>query len=143
MQEYSKRGVTKFNAEILANNLAAHTIHIIKNKKYFSDEVQQAMSPEIIKLVLDLAGKVNRANRIFISHTDEQQAIEAHKKRIELEDEAIEMCDILLDRITTLRLAFHLKMSKAAPWARMTKETRAGIKSWQNYEKRELARLVK
>ena len=140
-QEYSKRGTTQFDKEIIANKLAAYTIHIIKNEKFFPEEFQKSMAVEITQLVLNIAGKVNRANREYIDKNDIEKAKEAYKKRISLQEEAVEMCETLLDRITTVKLAYNLKTKKAASWARHTKEAKASIKSWQTSEKKKLASL--
>ena len=143
MQESSKKKETQFSPTNLASKLAGHTIHIIKNKTYFPEECQEAMNSEIIKIVLELSGKTNRANRVYINRSNKEEAIDAFKQRIKLENEAIELCEVLLDRISTIKLAYHLNTKKATNWARMTKNTKYSIISWQKHEKAELARLLK
>ena len=142
-QEYSKRKATKFQKQIVVNELAGYTLEIIQNEKYFPIIVQKAMNPEITHIVLEAAGKINDANRERVDGKGSRTPAEAYSYRIQKQTEAIELLNKLLDRIETIEIAFHLKRKKAFTWTRKTLNAIEEIKSWRASETKRLKDLGK
>ena len=134
-QEFSKKLPSRFQPELDANELASYTTHILVNRKYFPEEVQQTIVPRIIDLVLLIAEKTNEANEICVKASLPKEELKAnYEKRIKLEGEVLSLLHKFKMRIKTLKLGYHLAKHKANSWNREVNKTIVSITSWRNGE---------
>ena len=142
-QEYSKKEKSGFQPELDANRLCAHTTHILVNRKYFPEEVQQTIVPKVVELVLGIAEKTNVANSIDVRPTLPKEQLSAnYKHRIRLQNDVIKDIKLLKSQIRVFKLGYHLRAHKANSWTRLANETLASITSWRDSETKSLYSLL-
>ena len=131
----SKKTPSRFQPELDANNLVSYTTHIVQNDKYFSEEMRISIIPEVLRLCMSIADKVNFANSINVKNSLNDSKRKAnYKKRIEYEREALYDCVALKSKVTILHLGFHLPGHKVRAWNAKINNTISSLTAWYNSE---------
>ena len=141
-QLYSKKEPSHFQPELDANKLVAYTTHILVNRNYFPEELQQTIVPKIVDIVLEMAEKVNEANSINVKPSlNKEELLEGYRKRIELQSEALRLLNVLKQRIKILKVGYHLAGHKARSWNNNVNETIASLTQWRRGEVKKFKEL--
>ena len=123
----SKRGHSKFEVLINANELAIYTIRITSNPKTFSEQYKSALTDDIVRTAKDIYIKARTANDIRVAGSEYKA-----QERKRLQEEAITDCNTLLALMDIAKKVFHLSSKRIEYWGRMTIKTRDGIRRWKD-----------
>ena len=132
-----KRGKSKFEVLVEANDLAIYTIRITKNKKVFAEEYQTALTNDIIHTAKEIYIKCWTANNIKVG-----KEADKWKKRKELQEDAANECNNLLALMQMAKPLFHLKSKRVEYWAAKTLKVRQLIRDWKESDQRRYGNLT-
>lgn len=130
-----ERGHGKFEVLVKAQELAAYTLKITKNKKVFLPEYQTALTDDIIRMAKDIYIKAWTANNIRV--TDEQ----GWNDRKKLQEEAAQCCNNLLALIQLAKPVYHLSAKRVEYWGRKTIEVRKELRDWKAGDSKRYGKL--
>ena len=130
---------TMLDALIRAGRLLNHTRDIIKNPKVFDPErdFQGRLLIRIYDTALDVNARAYVANEL---RADTNPLVAA--RRLALQAESVASCELLLGLIADTKVAFGIDTHKFWNWARMARETLAGLKAWHESDRRRYGRLA-
>ena len=107
-----------------------HTTNVISNEKIFDPKFQKLID-EIDYYAKDIYHKCRVANEELDNRVEDEA-----RMRIELEEEAMEMCKWLKTDIMLAQRKFHLRARKVTYWKGLVDEARNSISNWNASEKR-------
>lgn len=126
-----KRESGKQEVNTLALQLCVHTLKITANEKVFTPEHKDVVQMAR-KLAIDIDKLCWRANNIKVGDN-----INLYYSRLDLEQQAGNMCNDLNRQILICKPLFHLPGRKVIYWSKLTVELRNKIRDWyQSDEKR-------
>lgn len=124
------------NAVESAMALCLHTIKICANRNIFTVEYIDIVSMAV-NLSLEIYIDVNTANNIRV--TDEKSCSE----RLELERNALHLCNSLMGVIEISQRLFHLRMKKKEYWVRLALNAKELINRWYHSDKERYSKYLK
>ena len=144
----SRRGHGKFEVCVRANQLAIYTIQICSNKKVFTEQYQEAVTSDLIRLAKDIYIKVRTANGIYIkASADPKEVADAERQKAQerrrLQESAIADCNSLLALMDIAKRVFHLSSKRIRYWGALTIEVREYIQRWKDADRKRYAALLK
>ena len=133
MVRKNQRSKSRFETLDKALELVTYTTNIIDNEKIF-DKKHQKTIDRISEEVTMIYHYCRVANTIRVN--DYQKEFEKVLRRIQLETEALDLCEDLITDIMICQKLFHLKASRVRYWTKMTVETKELITKWRESEKK-------
>lgn len=124
------------NAVESAMALCLHTIKICANRNIFTVEYIDIVSMAV-NLSLEIYIDSNTANNIRV--TDEKSCSE----RLELERNALHLCNSLMGVIEISQRLFHLRMKKKEYWVRLALNAKELINRWYHSDKERYSKYLK
>lgn len=124
------------NAVESAMALCLHTIKICANRNIFTVEYIDIVSMAV-NLSLEIYIDANTANNIRV--TDEKSCSE----RLELERNALHLCNSLMGVIEISQRLFHLRMKKKEYWVRLALNAKELINRWYHSDKERYSKYLK
>lgn len=124
------------NAVESAMALCLHTIKICANRNIFTVEYIDIVSMAV-NLSLEIYIDANTANNIRV--TDEKSCSE----RLELERNALHLCNSLMGVIEISQRLFHLRMKKKEYWVRLALNAKELISRWYHSDKERYSKYLK
>lgn len=124
------------NAVESAMVLCLHTIKICANRNIFTVEYIDIVSMAV-NLSLEIYIDANTANNIRV--TDEKSCSE----RLELERNALHLCNSLMGVIEISQRLFHLRMKKKEYWVRLALNAKELINRWYHSDKERYSKYLK
>lgn len=124
------------NAVESAMALCLHTIKICANRNIFTVEYIDIVSMAV-NLSLEIYIDANTANNIRV--TDEKSCSE----RLELERNALHLCNSLMSVIEISQRLFHLRMKKKEYWVRLALNAKELINRWYHSDKERYSKYLK
>lgn len=115
----------------MAQELAAYTIKITKNKKVFTPEYNDAITADIIHTAKNIFVSCWEANNIRASKSPERA-----KERLKLQEYAARQCNNLLALIQLAQPIFHLTGKRIRYWGAMILKTRMYIRKWNETDRK-------
>ena len=118
-----KRGEGKLDVNTKALEMTAHTYRNLMNEKYFPPQ-QVVFINEIRRCAIDIQRYCWRANNIKVDGN-----MKRYERRIDLEDQAADLCNDMMMLIETAKKLFHLPGKKTAYWIAEYAKLRTMIRS--------------
>lgn len=123
MVRKNEREPSRFETADIALKMSAHTYSVVSNPKIFSP-IYAKLTNRISYEASMIYHKVRIANEIRVKSPEEA------KKRLDLQDEALGLCEDLITDILIAKRVFKLRMKKTVYWNSLVLETKQKIISW-------------
>ena len=120
-----KRGKGELEVNTKARALTVHTFRNLQNEKYFPKE-QEVFINQMRNCALTIQRLCWRANNIKVEGIQTR-----YERRIDLEDQAAELCNDMTDLIETAKMMFHLPGRKTSYWIGEYTVLRSMIRNWR------------
>lgn len=113
----SKRGKSKFEVLVKANELAAFTIRICSNEKNFPKRYRWAITSKIVNEAIDICRYIRKANKRVLN----REMLKEYKKRRKYQNKALGSIDSMLALMDIAYYTFHIKDEKISHQRRKLK----------------------
>lgn len=120
-----KRGESKFEVILKAQELAEYTIQICCNPNVFLPQYQNALTNDIIKSAKDIFINCFSANNVLVKRKEDFTQRQNYQKYARNE------CNNLLALVQIAYKLFHLKTKRVKYWGQKIIEVRNLIQKWQ------------
>lgn len=127
----SKRGKSKFEVLIKANELAAFTIRICSNEKNFPKRYRWTITSKIVDEAIDICRFIRKANKRAL---DRAKPVE-YKKRLKYQNKALGNIDSMLALMDIAYYTFNIKDEKIDNWVGMVVSLQTLLESWKKSDK--------
>lgn len=131
----NEQSTSSFNTLDAVLKLVSHTCNILSNDKVFIPRYQKFIDG-VAEETCMIYHKCRVANKIDMRTSDKQAYEYNAKERLQLEREALELCEHLHSDIMISQKLFHLKASKVRYWTKLTVEAQNLIGAWYKSELR-------
>ncbi len=121
----------KFEVITKSRKLAAYTIRICCNDKWFPPQFRNAITDRIVNISTDIFTKCWTANNIRMD--DKPEKIQ---RRNALQLDAHNSCNELLALIQVAQEVFHLRTNRMEYWGGLIIEVRGLIKAWNEKDRK-------
>lgn len=132
----SERRESKLEAQLKAEKLVAHTVHIVSNPKVF-DTKYAGFHDRIVDTAVGIGSDMWEANGIFVGNDPAK-----YRLRRELQDRAIRQANVLLYLMTIARRLNHLRRGKYEHWVSLATSTRDMARAWRDSDARRYGHLI-
>ncbi len=127
----SKRGKSRFEVLIKANELAAFTIRICSNEKNFPKRYRWTITSKIVDEAIDICRFIRKANKYALDIEKPKD----YKKRLKYQKKALGSTDSMLALMDIAYYTFHIKDEKIDNWVGMVVSLQALLESWKKSDK--------
>lgn len=127
----SKRGKSKFEVLIKANELAAFTIRICSNEKNFPKRYRWTIASKIVDETIDICRFIRKANKRALDRAKPTE----YKKRLKYQNKALGNIDSMLALMDIAYYTFNIKDEKIDNWVSMVVSLQTLLESWKKSDK--------
>ena len=127
----SKRGKSKFEVLIKANELAAFTIRICSNEKNFPKRYRWTITSKIVDEAIDICRFIRKANKRALERAKPAE----YKKRLKYQNKALGNIDSMLALMDIAYYTFNIKDEKIDNWVSMVVSLQTLLESWKKSDK--------
>ena len=121
-----KRTEPKLAVLTKARETTIHTIRVLSNIKIFNPDVDPILIDRMKRCAYAITEKSHIANKINANLSKEDK-----ERRLKLQTEAINLCDILIVDIGLSKSIWHVKARKIEYWVGLVVETRKLLQGWK------------
>ena len=126
-----KRGKSKFEVLVKANELAAFTIRICSNEKNFPKRYRWAITSKIVNEAIDICRYIRKANKRVLN----REMLKEYKKRRKYQNKALGRIDSMLALMDIAYYTFHIKDEKIDNWVDMVVSLQTLLEGWKKSDK--------
>ena len=127
----SKRGKSKFEVLIKANELAAFTIRICSNEKNFPKRYRWTITSKIVDEAIDICRFIRKANKRALDRAKPA----AYNKRLKYPNKALGNIDSMLALMDIAYYTFNIKDEKIDNWVSMVVSLQTLLERWKKSDK--------
>ena len=120
-----KRAKGELEVNTKARALTVYTLKILENPKWFP-ETQKAFITKLQDCCIEIQALCWQANEIKVDGN-----VARYQRRIDLQDQAAELCNRFCMLIETAKPLFHLHSKRVRHWIKLTTELRSIIRGWR------------
>lgn len=128
----SKRGKSRFEVLVKANELAAFTIRICSNEKNFPKRYRWTITSKIVDEAIDICRCVRKANKCALDREKPKE----YKRRLKYQNKALGGTDSMLALMDIAYYTFNIKDAKIDNWVGMVVSLQTLLEGWKKSDKK-------